>query len=136
MNRFNLCSIFILSLSFAGLAQAQPTDPYNKPGATFGNAPKPSKESPYRIIEGTVKDATDNPVTGAIVQLKNTKTSNVVSFPTKGDGKFAFRELSMDVDYELLAKHGERATPVKKVSIYDSRKNVTVNFRFEPTKQP
>jgi hypothetical protein len=136
MNNTRLYSALVIFLGALGPACAQQTDLNNKPSATFGNTPKPTKDSKFRIIEGTVKDQADNPVAGAIVQLKDDKTSKVVSFPTKDDGKFAFRDLSLTTDYELLAKRGDLATPWKKVSIYDTRKNVIVNFRLEPSKQP
>jgi len=41
----------------------------------------------------------------------------------------------MDVNYELFAKRGDITTPVKKVSIYDTRKDVVLNFRLEPDKK-
>jgi len=117
-------------------AFAQSTDPNaSKPSVVLeNNRPKPLKPSNSKIIQGIVKDAADNPVAGAIVQLKNTKSSKVVDFATKDDGKFAFRELPLDADYELLAKRGDIATPVKKVSLYDTRKEVVINFKLEPKK--
>ncbi len=81
-----------------------------------------------------MKDQKDNPISGAIVQLKDMKTSKVVDFPTKDDGKFAFHDLRMDNDYELTAKHGG-LTSVKKVTTYDTRKNVVLNFKLEPAAQ-
>jgi hypothetical protein len=42
----------------------------------------------------------------------------------------------LDVNYELLAKRGDITTPMKKVSIYDTRKNVTVNFQLTPPSKP
>ena len=81
-----------------------------------------------RSVSGVVTDTSGRPVKGAVVQLKDTKTSKIVNFATKDDGKFAFRDLSMEINYELLAKRGDVATPVRKVSIYDTRKDVTVNF--------
>ena len=56
----------------------------------------------------------------------------MVDFATKSDGKFAFRDLSMENNYELLAKRGDLASPVKKVSIYDTRKEVIINFTLQP----
>jgi hypothetical protein len=115
-------------LLLAGLAPAQ-EGPDQKPSVFLQNdRTKTVKESNTRIIDGTVKDASDNPVADAIVQLKDTKTSNIVDFATKDDGKFVFRDLPMDITYELLAKHGDVTTPVKKVSVYDTRKHVIVNF--------
>ena len=81
-----------------------------------------------------MKDASDNPQADAIVQLKNTKTSSVVEFATKDDGKYVFRDLPMDINFELLAKHSDITTPVKKISIYDTRKHLIVNFQLVPAK--
>jgi hypothetical protein len=113
-----------------GLAPAQ--DWRNQKPTVFlqNDRVKNQKESNTRIIDGTVKDASDNPLANAIVQLKDTKTSNVVDFATKEDGKYVFRDLPMDITYELLAKHDEMTTPVKKVSVYDTRKHVIVNFQL------
>jgi len=119
----------------AGPLCAQQNYPPTPPPATLENRPKPPKESNSRTIEGVVKDASDNPAENALVQLKDTKTSQVVNFATKEDGKFIFRDLYMDVNYELLAKRGDVTTPVKKVSIYDTRKDVVVNFQLDSSKQ-
>jgi hypothetical protein len=121
-----LPSFFLL----ACLAPAQ-DGPDQKPSVTIqNNRSKNEKESNTRIIDGTVNDASDNPLADAIVQLKNTKTSDIVNFSTKDDGKFVFRDLPMDINFELLAKRGDLTTPVKKVSIYDTRKHVILNFQF------
>jgi carboxypeptidase family protein len=129
MNVVKLVSIAIVLLGWANLAPAQPA---TGPAVVLENKEKPKKDSPYRIIQGIVKDQADNPLAGAIVQLKNTKTSKMIDFATKSDGKFAFRDLSMGDDYEVLAKRGDLASPVKKVSIYDTRKEVIINFTLQP----
>jgi len=129
MNVVKFACVVIVFLSCANLAPAQPP---TGPAVVLENKEKPKKDSPYRIIQGIVKDQADNPLPGAIVQLKNTKTSKVVDFATKSDGRFAFRDLSMESNYELLAKRGDLASPVKKVSIYDTRKEVIINFTLQP----
>jgi hypothetical protein len=121
-------------LLLAGLAPAQ-DGPEQKPNVFLqNNRPKNEKESNTRIIDGTVKDASDSPLADAIVQLKNTKTSNIVNFATKDDGKYVFRDLPMDINFELLAKRGDVATPVKIVSVYDTRKHIILNFQLAPAK--
>jgi Carboxypeptidase regulatory-like domain len=127
----------IVPLTFLLLAALAPAQdgPDQKPNVFLQNdRVKNEKESNTRTIDGTVKDASDNPLGDAIVQLKNTKTSNIVNFATKDDGKYVFRDLPMDINYELLAKHGDAATPVKKVSVYDTRKHVIVNFQLAAAK--
>jgi hypothetical protein len=131
MNIFKVLPAIVL---LACIAPAQ-DGPDQKPNVFLQNdRVKNQKESNTRIIDGTVKDASDNPLADAIVQLKDTKTSSIVNFATKEDGKYVFRDLPMDVNYELLAKHNELSTPVKKISIYDTRKHVILNFQLAAAK--
>ncbi len=133
MNLAKLFPVSLVLLAAAGLLCAQHTDLSTQPATTFGNdRPKTNKPSKFRTIVGSVKDRGDNPISGAIVQLKDLRTSKVVDFATKDDGKFAFRELRLDVNYELVAKHDNLTSPVKKVSIYDTRNQVILNFKLEP----
>ena len=129
-------SILIACAFVFGSAQAQQTDPNNnsRSNVFLENKEKPPKPSDARVISGLVKDQNDNPVRGAIVQLKDLKTSKVIDFPTKDDGKFIFRDLRMDKDYELTAKR-EGLTSMKKVTTYDTRHNVVLNFKLEPPGQ-
>jgi hypothetical protein len=130
----NLFKILPAVLLLTCIAPAQ-DGPDQKPNVFLQNdRVKNQKESNTRTIDGTVKDASDNPLADAIVQLKNTKTSNIVNFATKEDGKYVFRDLPMDINYELLAKHNNLSTPVKKISIYDTRKHVIVNFQLAAAK--
>jgi hypothetical protein len=132
MTAAKLVPAFFLLL--AGFAPAQ-DGPDQKPNVFLqNNRPKNEKESNTRTIDGTVKDASDNPLANAIVQLKNTKTSNIVNFATKDDGKYVFRDLPMDINYELSAKHDNLAAPVKKISVFDTRKHVVVNFQLAAAK--
>ncbi|HLK18966.1 MAG TPA: carboxypeptidase-like regulatory domain-containing protein [Bryobacteraceae bacterium] len=132
MNVPNLFAVSFAFLAAAGLLSAQ-ADPQKHPEATFGNEThKPLKPSQQRTILGTVKDQADNPVSGAIVQLKDLRTQKVIDFATKDDGKFVFRELRLDVNYELVAKRGELVAPTKKVTIYDTRNQVLLTFKLAP----
>jgi hypothetical protein len=123
-------------LLFTALIPGQEnTKPDDKPNVFLqNNRPKNEKEANTRTIQGTVKDGSDNPLGDAIVQLKDTKTSTIVNFSTKDDGRFVFRDLPMNINYELLAKHGDATTPVKKVSVYDTRHSVILNFQLAAAK--
>lgn len=132
MHPFKMVPLTFLLL--AGIVLAQ-DGPGQKPSVFLQNdRVKNEKESNTRTIDGIVKDASDNPLADAIVQLKNTKTSNIVNFSTKDDGKYVFRDLPMDINFELLAKHDNLITPAKKVSVYDTRKHIIVNFQLTPAK--
>jgi len=128
-----LCSISLVPLLAGALAFGQ-QNPNNQPNVFLDNKAKPPKGSNARVIQGIVQDESDNPVRGAIVQLKDVNASKVIDFATKDDGKFVFRELSMKNDYELTAQHGDIKSVVKKVSPYDTRNNVTLTFKLEPVK--
>jgi hypothetical protein len=134
MNAIKILPASVLLLAYLAPAQEN-TKPDSEPNVFLqNNRPKNEKESNTRTIQGTVKDTSDNPLGGALVQLKDTKSSSIVDFATKDDGKFLFRDLPMNITYELLAKRGEVTTPVKKVSVYDTRKNVILNFQLTAAK--
>src|SRR5258708_14557122 len=98
MNFAKLFPVSLVLLAAAGLLCAQHTDLSTQPATTFGNdRPKTSKPSKFRTIVGSVKDHGDNPVSGAIVQLKDLRTSTVVDFATHEDGNLSFPELRLDV---------------------------------------
>jgi len=137
MNRVTLLPASLVLLASLAPAQQAPQDsrPQQDPNVYLQNdRPKNAKDSHTRTIEGTVKDSSDNPLANTIVQLKNLKTSQVVDFATKEDGKYVFRDLPMDINYELVARRGDLTGPVKKVSVYDTRKSVTLNFQMTSAK--
>jgi len=89
------------------------------------------KDQHIRSVEGVVTGTDGQPVVGAVVQLKNTKTLQVRSFITQKDGTYNFQELSTDVDYELRADlHGE-SSGSKALSSFDSRKKAIVDLKLK-----
>jgi len=100
----------------------------------FGNpaADKKNKEDANsRTVQGAVLDASEQPVAKAIVQLKDTKTLQVRSFITQQDGRYHFAGLSTSIDYELKAEYNGSASGTKTLSLFDSRKNATINLKLE-----
>ncbi|HZT33862.1 MAG TPA: carboxypeptidase-like regulatory domain-containing protein [Bryobacteraceae bacterium] len=97
----------------------------------FGAKKDKDPEANLRTVQGTVTNAQDQPVDGAVVQLKNTKSLQVRSFITKEHGAYFFHGLSPDVDYELRAEYQNSASPAKTLSSFDSRKQAVMNLRLE-----
>jgi hypothetical protein len=99
-------------------------------------APAPQKQGSdaTRSVQGVVTDANDKPVTGAVVQLKNTKTLQIRSFLSKDDGTYYFHGLSPDIDYELTARTADAASSAKTLSSFDSRKEAVINLKLNPKK--
>ena len=120
--RFQLISIFLLG---ARLAPAQIEFPPKK---------KEKDDPTIRIVQGAVRDASDQFVPGAVVQIKNMKTLQIRSFITKEDGKYVFNNLLRDVDYEVKAEGKGFVSPAKTVSTFDDRKIAVVNLKLDTPK--
>ena len=124
-------------LSFAVLIPcvvAQQQNPANQPNSQpnvfFGDKEKKVKGS-TRPVHGTVKDSAGNAVAQAIVALKNLKTGKKLETVTHDDGSYRFDELKIADDYELQATHDKLTSPIKRLSLYDSRRDPVINFELE-----
>jgi hypothetical protein len=95
---------------------------------------KKGEDTNVRTVQGTVTDAADSAVEGAVVQIKNTKTLQIRSFITKEHGAYYFHGLSPDVDYELKAEKQGAASSTKTLSTFDNRKQAVINLKLEAKK--
>ena len=93
------------------------------------------KDQRTRSVQGIVTDAGENPLAKAVVQLKNLKTLQVKSFYTDDQGGYRFHGLDPDQDYELKAEFGTATSGAKKVTSFDSRREVVINFKLDVQKQ-
>jgi len=91
-------------------------------------------ERPTRSVKGLVTDPQENPIEGAVVQLKNTKTLQVKSFITDRDGSYYFHGLDTNVDFQLNARLGNAVSRTRTVSTFDDRKEVVYNFELKVDK--
>jgi Carboxypeptidase regulatory-like domain len=133
-----IATILIL-FGFAGagslFAQHPPDTPNKQQPPFFGGSKKDKdNDDKARSVEGVVKDGKDEPLEGAVVQLKDTKTLQVRSFITKEDGAYRFHGLNTNVDYQVKAERQGAVSGPKTVSVFDSRKQIVINFKLEPKK--
>ena len=91
---------------------------------------KTSGDTNTRIVQGVVTDSHNQPVSNAVVQLKDTKTLQVRSFITQKDGAYHFAGLSTNVDYELRARTEDAVSGAKTLSVFNSRKTPVVNLKL------
>lgn len=91
---------------------------------------KPEPDN-VRSVEGVVWDASEQPVEGAVVHLKNTKTLQIRTFVTLANGNYYFHGLNTNVDYELKAAHKQASSPVRRLSTFDSRKKAIINLKLD-----
>lgn len=117
-----LLMIGILSVLMLDAQSMTQGDPTYRPSPMLSKSEK-KKLDKFRMVHGIVKDQKDNPLSGALVNLKNLKTNQVLTFITKTDGKYMFDGLSREQDYEVSASFSGKSTPVKKLSHYDPQSN-------------
>jgi hypothetical protein len=89
------------------------------------------EEAKLRSVMGVVLDAQEQPVSGAVVQLKDMHTLQVRSFITQNDGAYKFFSLSPDKDYQVTARFGEMTAAPRTLSIFDKRKEAVLNFKLD-----
>src|SRR5579864_9305509 len=65
--------------------------------------PRGPSDQRLRNLSGHVLDRQDNPLSRAIVYLKNTKTLAVKTYISDADGTYRFPALSPNIDYEIYA---------------------------------
>ena len=112
MNRFTLrrnlflslfaiaACVFLLAAPLGALAQK--------------NAPR------ERIVEGKVVNKDGGPIGGAVVYLKNSRSSGVKTYIADQDGHFRFGELSQDTDYEIWAESNTVRSKSREISSFDN----------------
>lgn len=92
---------------------------------------KKPKEPTEKSLGGVVTDGSGNPVPGAVVQLKNTKTLQVRSFITKETGEYVFMGLSLDADYDVKADFNGKSSGTKTLSSFDGRTDAKINLQIK-----
>lgn len=102
--------------------------------AGFAVAQSSKKESHLRSASGQVTDKSDEPAAGAVVFLKNMRTSAVSSRFADKDGNYRFSGLDPNADYELHAEMGDLQSSVKSMLSLDSRKEVALNLKLNKKK--
>jgi hypothetical protein len=120
--RLAVLILALASLACVGMAQAVFLD---------GEVVADKNQEQGRSVVGQVFTKSDSPIAEAVVYLKNTKTLTIKSFITEKDGGYRFHGLSPNVDYEIYADYQGQKSPVKTISSFDNRSNVTLNIHID-----
>ncbi|HWZ31616.1 MAG TPA: carboxypeptidase-like regulatory domain-containing protein [Bryobacteraceae bacterium] len=115
MKLISLCLLMALAMVAAG----QETRKEKRQAAT------------ERMVQGTVYDADDKFVAGAVVQLKDMRSLQVRSFIAQEDGAYHFSGLKIDNDYQLKADFKGATSGWKTLSIFDTRKIPVINLKLD-----
>jgi carboxypeptidase family protein len=118
----NARSIYVLAAAFALLA-------------SLAFAQDKKHEAQLRTVRGVVTDKSDNPLSGSVVFLKNTRTNSVRSSYTDDSGSYRFSGLDPNADYELRAEKEGAISVTRTVSSFDSRKDIVLNLKIDKSKK-
>jgi Carboxypeptidase regulatory-like domain len=100
----------------------------------FAQAPGLNAQTRLKAVQGKVVGSSNLPQSGAIVYLKNDKTTDIKSFISTADGSYRFGQLSPDVDYELWAEYQGRKSATKTISSFDSKKQLDYQLKVDTEK--
>jgi hypothetical protein len=102
--------------------------------AAFAGAQDKKHEAQLRTVRGIVMDKSENPISGSVVFLKNTRTNSVRSNYTDDTGSYRFSGLDPNTDYEVHAEKEGAKSPTRTISSFDSRKEIDLNLKIDKKK--
>lgn len=102
--------------------------------AAMAGAQDKKREAQLRTVRGVVLDKAENPISGSVVFLKNTRTNSVRSNYTDDTGKYRFSGLDPNADYEVHAEKDGAKSSTRTVSSFDSRKEIDLNLKIDKKK--
>ncbi len=103
-------------------------------GISLATARAASAPPSQKVVSGKVVGTGNQPLSEAIVYLKNGKTTDIKSFISAQDGTYRFGQLSLDVDYEIWAEFQGKKSPTKSISSFDSRKQLNYELKVDTGK--
>jgi hypothetical protein len=112
-----------------GMVHTGPTLGIGGRGATGYDVKKDPPK--VRVVQGAVLDPAGKPIKGAMVYLKDDKTTQVRSMLADDKGKFRFISLSFSADYKLWAQAKEKKSVERPISSMDPKEELTRDLKIE-----
>jgi heat shock protein HslJ len=139
MQKLSLLLLAIFSAVLSTPLAAQATNPSDRRQDELpyfkGNPSTKDKEDPNgRTLTGVVTDEKGQPLSGAIVSIKNLRSQAKRSRTTAADGKYFFEGTSRSADYEVNAAYKNAVSEIKKLSQYDAAKSPRLNLRIDTSR--
>ncbi|GAA3749188.1 carboxypeptidase-like regulatory domain-containing protein [Terriglobus aquaticus] len=83
-----------------------------------------------RTVDGKVVSG-GQPVKGAVVHLKDTRTLAQKSYITAEDGTYRFAQLSSTSDYEVWAESNGKKSSTKTISSFDNKSSFNYTLKVD-----
>jgi hypothetical protein len=93
-----------------------------------------AQNAQLRTVHGEVVDKSDSPAPTSIVYLVNDKTQAVRTYFADEKGEYHFSGLDPNVDYEIHAERGNTTSSTRKISSYDSRRDIDMTLKLAHNK--
>ena len=87
-----------------------------------------------RTVRGTVVNASDSPVPGAVVYLKNMKTLTVRTYFSSATGRYHFSGLDPNVNYQIHAENQNLTSASHVISSFDSSPDIVIDLKIDRKK--
>ena len=91
-------------------------------------------QAQLRTVHGTVVDKNDSPAPTSTVYLLNSKTEAVKTTFADDKGAYRFSGLDPNVDYEIHAERQNMSSPARKISSFDSRRDIDLTLKLSREK--
>ena len=101
----------------------------------FLTLPAAAQQSELRTVRGAVLDKAENPVSSAVVYLKNVRTLAVKTYISDRSGEYRFSGLDPNVDYEVHAESDSMTSNTRTVSSLDGRKDIVISLKLDKEKK-
>jgi hypothetical protein len=82
-----------------------------------------------RNLTGRVTDDSREPIRGAVVELRDDKTNEVVTYITDATGRYNFKRLDGGTDYEVWVLFRGHRSPTRSISKFDSHLAKVIDFK-------
>jgi Carboxypeptidase regulatory-like domain len=84
-----------------------------------------------RVVQGKVVDGANEPIKGAVVYLKDSRSLSVKSYFSDAAGEYRFGQLSQNSDYEIWAENNGKKSAVKTISSFDNKNQFYINLKID-----
>jgi hypothetical protein len=99
-----------------------------------GASPAQNIGQSVRVVQGVVRNQSEQPQANAVVYLQDQKSQEVRTYITEADGRYRFGQLSSEVDYQLWAEFKGHKSKTRSISSFDSKKQFLFDLKIETTK--